>query len=162
MAISRARKGRSETLDDDLCSFFQGASFQRGAGAPNQAKRLVLNDFPQKSFLKNWKIQDFQKISKNTKILKISKMSKSMTIHIYICLYTVAKLKFLNVSMHILHISVCHLDVRMRRWIWAYIQTLIHVDPFPSSDSDGTAGILLFHHWTLMEQQEYCCSIIGH
>ena len=34
---------------------------------------------------------------------------------------TVEKSKFLNVSTHILHISICHLDARMKRWIWAYI-----------------------------------------
>ena len=31
----------------------------------------------------------------------------------------------------------------------------------PSLDNDGTAGIRLFHHWTMMEQRKNCCSIIG-
>ena len=39
------------------------------------------------------------------------------------------KLKFANVvSTHVLHISVCQSDVQMKRWIPAYIYTLlVHV-----------------------------------
>ena len=37
------------------------------------------------------------------------------------------KSKFANVSTHILHISVCHLDARMKRWISVYIPTLMEI-----------------------------------
>ena len=56
--------------------------------------------------------------------------------------YTFGKSKCLNVTTHILHISVCHLDARMNRWICVYIFTLFGISQ--------NFQIRTFENWNLV------------